>query len=188
MLIIREHSIEQWWNIKIIYKIQPCLMLIISEHSVEQWWNIRIIYKLQPCLILIMSEHSVEQWWTLIVSYWILWHCVQKFSPKQFQIFSVVKINCINVCVSFNIFLHFIRKISNIDIIQHYKYDESVTTFNSLQMTLTEFLFTPTRVQIISEIKYKFHSYSNGKVHQLETPSNFVNCELDKHLGFKTGH
>ena len=154
-------------NIRIIYKLQPCLKLIISEHSAEQWWNIRIIYKLQSCLTLIISEHSVEQWWNMriifiihinnIISYWILRHCVQKFSPKQFHIFSSVKINCINVCVGVNIFLHFIRKISNIDIIQHYKYNESVTTFNSLQMTLTEFLLTPTRVQIIpktSEIHF----------------------------------
>ena len=127
-------------------------MLIISEHPVEQWWNIRIV-----------SIIHINN----IVCYWILRHCIQKFSPKQFYIFSSVKINCINVCVSFNIFLHFIRKISNIDIIQHYKYNESMTTFNSLQMALTEFLLTPTRVQIISET-------SDINLHQVSSMLKYV--------------
>ena len=111
-------------------------LFVVREHSIEQWRNIKIIF------VIHVNQIVLDR---------ILRHHISELLPEQFPVLSGVQFGSIYVGVGFHVFLHFIWKICNRDVINHDQYDKSVTTFNSLKMSQLEFLFAPSRIQILSK-------------------------------------
>ena len=144
------------WKISSILK--SSVLFVVREHSIEQWRNIRVIF-------IIHVNH--------IVLDWILRHHVSQLLSEEFPILSGVQLSGIYVGVGFDIFLHFIWKIFNGDVIHHDQYNKSVTTFNSLKVSQLEFLLTPARIQILSENKRAKSPFVNKKGHLRTDEENF---------------